>query len=404
MKPNLMPRKKIWDPNIPIDFPKTKNITTDPKTCLANEIIVWNGNDLNWRYLKSINEDQRDEISMDLLNFFLEYDWSRFEFSKKDTDRDWELLKKYQGKLDKSGSEVFLNNNGTSGSKLYRHFFPNIIKISNGGQASIYDVLTTKEKLFHTIRNRMGNTLLYHEPKKGEKRDKSKYRQWPMNQSISQIIIGAKNSGLGSMASAFKPSVAKTIYEHWVKDGDKILDFSAGFGARLLGLMACGKKDVVYKAYEPNTETYENLKNIIKHFNFKAAIKKCGSEEELFKDKFNFIFSSPPYFNKEKYCDEKTQCYIKYPEYDEWLEKYWRQTVKNIKEMMADDAVFSVNIGGQSNPKMIKIAEDFKKVISEEGFELIDTWWLKTSRSHLSGKINKTQNHKLEGIYFYKVK
>ena len=100
----------------------------------------------------------------------------------------------------------------------------------------------------------------------------------------------------------------------------------------------------------------------------------------------NFAFSSPPYFNLEKYCEEDTQCYNKFTQYDEWVEKYWRKTVVNVKNTLVDDGVFAINVGGMANKIVIKIKEDLNKVIREEGFVLIDEWYMKTSKSHLSAK------------------
>ena len=62
--------------------------------------------------------------------------------------------------------------------------------------------------------------------------------------------------------------------------------------------------------------------------------------------------------------------------------------------MMKSDAIFAINIGGLANEFGIKIQKDFDRIILDEGFELIDTIFMETSKSHLSGKVNKKEKIK----------
>ena len=397
-KPNLMDRKKKWEGGI--DFPETGNIENDIENTYAGDLLIWKGQELTRKFLRSIDEDMRDEIAKDVLNFFMKYDFIKnFKYRDSELQSSFKSLKKTNVNIFEEDGVNYITNVGAAGYKLYRNYFPNIIKVRGDNRRSIYDALTDKELLWSVIRNRIGNTLLYG----GDENKDIGYCQYPMNINPSQIVIGSKNSGIGNMASIFKPSVAKDIYKRYVKDYDTVLDYSCGFGTRLLGLMACGFEGVKYCGYEPNTETYGNLLNLINVFNFNAEIKCCGSEEELFDEKFDFVFSSPPYYSQEIYTNEETQSVVKFPEYNSWLEGYWRKTVKNIKTMMKSDGVFGINIGGNSNDLMKKLENDMNGIIIEEGFELINTIYMKTSKSHLSGKKgDSSKKFKLEGMFFYK--
>ena len=396
MNSNLLERKLIWDPKIPIDFPETNNIQTDIN-CHMKEILIWKGKQLTYQYLQSITEIERDEIAKDLLNFFIKYDFMKYRQEETEIQRIWGQLKNANPlELKQMEDGIHIDNNHRMGDKIYKYFFPNILKIGSPKRKSVYECITNKEDLFHIIRNRIGNTLLYNT--KGRPA-----RQWPMTITPAMIIQGAKCSGYASMGSIFKPIVAKTVYTHHIKENQNILDYSCGFGTRLLGLMALGLPNVHYYGYEPNTETYKNLLNMVKYFNFSdnVHIKCAGSEEGGIKVPIHFAFSSPCYFNTEIYSIEDTQCYNKYPKYEDWLEKYWRQTVKHIKNQLVSDGIFAVNIGNKSNIKMKKIALDFKQIIEEEGFKLIKTWWMDTQKSHLSNKKQTKVITKPEGIYFY---
>jgi hypothetical protein len=340
----------------------------------------------------------REEIAKDVYNFWLEYPFDKFDFGDDEIKKAWKSICKYQPKIEEKDGIKYVSNTGTSGSQIYRQFFPNIIKVRGENRPSIYDILKDKEKLWATVRNRIGNTLLWNDDPEGIA------VQYPMNTTLSQICIGAKNSGLASMGSQFKMTVGKAIYEKYVQEGMNVLDYSCGFGSRLISVMSLQRKNIKYFGYEPNSETYHNLQNMIKYFDFNAEIKMCGSEREIFGEyMIDFVFSSPPYFNLEKYCEEPTQCYNSFPVYEDWLEGYWRQTLKNIKIMMKPEAVFSINIGGLANEFGIRIQTDMDRIIVEEGFRMFDKIYMKTSKSHLSGKRNKKEKEKLEGIYFYKL-
>lgn len=392
--PNLKPRKKIWIGEL--DFPETDNIENDLDTLLYNEHFVWKGNKLTNKWLRTINEDARDEIAKDVFNFLVKYDFNQFRTTDDKVLRAFYNIRNYEPKTEVVDGITLVSNAGTSGHLAYKKFFPNIIKIKGSTRPSIYDVLNNREKLWAVIRNRMGNTLLYNDDRNGPA------LQYPMSINISQLIIGSKNSGLASMGSIFKPTVAKAIYKKWAGDGFNVLDYSCGFGTRLLGLMSCDFKDVKYFGYEPNTETFNGLINMIDCFKFNAHIKKCGSEEEIFEEKMDLAMSSPPYFNQEVYSEEPNQCYNRFPEYDKWLEGYWRGTVKNISTMLKPDGIFGVNIGNQSNEFMQRLERDLNRVVAEEGFKLKETWYMKTSKSHLSGKKgDPNKKVKLEGIFFY---
>ena len=239
-------------------------------------------------------------------------------------DRDFNNL--VRGQVSFNGDAI-INISGV-GSKIYRYFFPNMLKVK-GYKTSIYNAINDEKILNKIISNRLNKDVLNH---------------YSGNITKNMIIQGAKASGCAFSTSQFKPLIAKHIYNEYVKDGDKILDYSCGFGGRLLGLIATDKK-VQYFGYEPNKETHDGLFNMARYFDFPINIKMCGSEEEIFEDKFDFIFSSPPYFDTERYSDDSTQCYNNYPEYNEWLEKYWGKTISNIKQMVNPNSIFAINVG-----------------------------------------------------------
>ena len=145
----------------------------------------------------------------------------------------------------------------------------------------------------------------------------------------------------GNIPTNFLPMKAKMLLEYYLPNGGNYLDFSCGFGGRLLGAMTT-KKKINYYGFEPNSETYEHLLELSHFINEALSISvnddrmkiyKQGSECKLPAEivgNMDFAFSSPPYFNLEKYSDEETQCYVRFSKLNEWIQNYVEKTIQNL--------------------------------------------------------------------------
>ena len=136
--------------------------------------------------------------------------------------------------------------------------------------------------------------------------------------------------------SNFRPTAAHAIYSRFLPEGGTTWDMSGGYGGRLLGAI---KSQINYIATEPASDTVKGLNEIIVDFGYISnifrkiphmEIVQKGSEDFLpDKESLDLCFTSPPYFNTEKYSDEETQSYIKFPTQDEWVEGFLRKTIQN---------------------------------------------------------------------------
>lgn len=159
---------------------------------------------------------------------------------------------------------------------------------------------------------------------------------------------------------------------------------NCGFGGRMLGALS-SKKNFRYVGTDPCTETMYHLHKLGEYIEMVTGrddsyeLHCCGSE--VFKgpeNSIDFTFSSPPYFNLEVYSDEETQCYNKFPELNQWLEGYVRETIKNIKHMLKPGRCYAVNIadfkvGGGSE---VAYVDEWIRISTEEGMPLFDTVYL----------------------------
>lgn len=116
-------------------------------------------------------------------------------------------------------------------------------------------------------------------------------------------------SGVQSVSN-FRPTAAYALYRHFLPSGGRILDMSSGFGGRLLGAIKANHDcEYRYTGFEPATKTFDGLESLRSDFggNMTIDIHNEGSEFIDIFDKIDFAFTSPPYFNTERYSDEPTQ-------------------------------------------------------------------------------------------------
>lgn len=96
---------------------------------------------------------------------------------------------------------------------------------------------------------------------------------------------------------------------------------AAGVG-ECLGLLPRGAK---YIGCEPNTETYKHLYELVEFLGIqdKVELYCCGGEEYTSTTRYDLVLTSPPYYNLEVYCDEKTQCENQYLSYADWRDNWF---------------------------------------------------------------------------------
>ena len=162
------------------------------------------------------------------------------------------------------------------------------------------------------------------------------------------------------VASQFKPSIAKTFYDYF--KSEYVLDFSAGWGDRLAGFY-CGETTKRYVGIDPNTINHPNYKKQVefykKHQTFfeepKVVDFICKPAEDVdyseYENYFDTVFTSPPYFNVEKYSDEDTQSYLRYQDIDSWNKNFLQKTIGKIIPTIKSGGILAVNIADVYNPK-----------------------------------------------------
>ena len=195
--------------------------------------------------------------------------------------------------------------------------------------------------------------------------------------------------------SNFRPTAAKLIYEQY--GGDVIWDMSCGWGGRLIGFLASSRKK--YIGTEPSSRTFEGLEKIKKDFYYlkkSVELHKLGSEVfQPDKESLDLCFTSPPYFDTEKYSDEKTQSFKKYPTKEEWTNGFLRKTIENCYYGLKKGGYMLYNIA--NTPKYKFIEDETQNIAKEMGFKQEQTIELTLSSVMGAG-------YKYEPIFVFKKK
>lgn len=166
----------------------------------------------------------------------------------------------------------------------------------------------------------------------------------------------------GYVATQFKPSVAKTLYEY--ENAKKIIDISCGWGDRLAGFytthlseeyLGCDPNKESYEIYKKQCIAYEQLLNTplfpteITFEDHGDWFEVNGSKrvriynrpaedmdwDTVCEDKHDLMFTSPPYFGIEKYAQgtesEDMQSWKRYNEYDVWRDNFFYPVMDAMK-------------------------------------------------------------------------
>jgi 16S rRNA G966 N2-methylase RsmD len=164
------------------------------------------------------------------------------------------------------------------------------------------------------------------------------------------------------IASQFRPSAAKALYQHF--DAKRVLDFSAGWGDRLCAFSACENTEH-YFGVDPNAKVHQEYNEQIPFYHVKKKydlLNACAEDVEFRKNYFDFVFTSPPYFNIERYTGTHTkdlsQSWQRYKTLDSWLNYFLFAAIERSWDALAVGGTMAINISDvYSGHKVNKICD-----------------------------------------------
>jgi hypothetical protein len=302
-----------------------------------------------WEYL---SEDATDRLAEDIFKHYRSMGFPYYEFSGKEKIQE---LGKLQAFFDRGGDGIIDENKirmTMHGLALAWSYFPHSWEVRSNKMKTPFEVYSNDELFMKAIRRRM---------KRGTYFSESGIRKALRTYSGTQGV------------SNFRPTAAGAIYKKYCSKGGIVWDMSCGYGGRLLGALI---SRVVgwYIGTEPCSETFDGLMKMKNELfpSMNATFLKCGSEDFVpTPNTLDLCFTSPPYFNTEKYSDEETQSYKKFESKESWNEKFLRQTIKNCLVGLKDGGHLIINIANVKSHQTLE--NDTIKICLEEGLGHVET-------------------------------
>ena len=147
---------------------------------------------------------------------------------------------------------------------------------------------------------------------------------------VFQLYYGTVNQ--------FRPLVAKWVYSQ-LKPRVGVLDFSMGWGGRLLAAMSMG---IPYIGIDANTKLEASYRNMIEMYEPTANVKLHFQPSEQVKFgrfQYDLVFTSPPYFMIEEY--EKMP---PYKDKKDFLETFFIPVVKSAWDNLLPGGYMALNM------------------------------------------------------------
>jgi RimJ/RimL family protein N-acetyltransferase len=170
-----------------------------------------------------------------------------------------------------------------------------------------------------------------------------------LNDAMYDRVTGCNNFRSGLLVGMIKYLGAKSV-----------LDFSGGWGDRLLGMLATGVRGTVV---DPNPCVHEGYAEMIREFGNGAAptlIVSPFQTADLPDETYDLVFTSPPYFDLEIYASDAAQSVVEFPGLDDWYNGFLLASLRKSWSVLNDGGHLVViinNIRGGTDYVMRMVAD-----------------------------------------------
>jgi hypothetical protein len=259
-------------------------------------------------------------------------------------------------------------------------------------------------------------------------------RVYKKGQKLFPVGFKAWKVSFCQYAVNYPPLIAKYIWEEFTeefkvnrifnpkdvfKDTIYVWDPSSGWGGRLLGALAVNSdRHITYLGNDPNTDhsidfdwtkyddfhmfytEYVDKGGLIpkKHTTLKFWQK--GSEELQFDPEFqkykgyiSVVFTSPPYFAKEKYSNDPEQSCIKFSDYDSWKTGFLYPTLKTAYDWLRPGGYIVWNVADvKFDADMLPLEKDSCIYMETLGFRYVKTYKMALSQMPGGNRLDPDTN------------
>ena len=239
------------------------------------------------------------------------------DYSEMQIDKDFERLKKLPCD--------FSTQSSLAGLKFTDFFtFPARLDCKGKRGLSFYEVYLNRNNLLTSSIERF--ILQQQQARPNQNEEKLWY-------TIFRLNYGSINT--------MRPSVARYIFSKY--NAKNILDPSCGWGSRLVAAMSL--PDTTYTGIDSNIDLLPYYSFMINKLQAKERTKMIW-EDAVNVDfsllKYDFVFTSPPFFTLEKYNHMPD-----YPSREEFNQRFWFPLLKKLVKNIAIGGVIALNIPAQ---------------------------------------------------------
>jgi len=182
--------------------------------------------------------------------------------------------------------------------------------------------------------------------------------------------------------SNFRPTLARAIIERYSPPEGLVVDFSAGYGGRLVGSLSLRRR---YVGIEPSARQVVGLRRTIRALHRIAtdssAIIYRGCAEDVMQrwraGRPHLVFSSPPYYDWERYSRDRSQSYRRYRSYAEWLTGFLEPVISSSYSIMEPGGRLVLNV---SNGQRLPTPDVVERIARRAGFRVEDRFALLLAR------------------------
>ena len=199
---------------------------------------------------------------------------------------------------------------------------------------------------------------------------------WPQrfgaNASCLRRILKSYTSA--ASVSNYRPAIAKAVISKYSRNGSIVVDFSAGYGGRLLGALALDRQYIGIEVNKSQILGYHRMRKAIttagftlshSYFLSGRAEKKLTTIPSRSAD---LIYSSPPFFNWERYSSSKDQSYKRYASYDRWRSEFLQPVITQSIRILCAKGHLILNVSGGNR---LPSSHDVQSLACKVGLRLV---------------------------------
>ena len=278
-------------------------------------------------YYNCLDTEEVDIIVERIFRYYRGVGFPYYNLTDEEIKKEYAKFMRYDGELIE-GDEIKQIMHGLS---IVNSFFPNMWGVKCGEMRTPLEVFNDDELFRDAIRKRI-------------RMSDCPLKPYGIRKAL-RIYSGTQS------VSSFRPSVAKALVSELFDEGGlKVLDPCMGWGGRMLGFCSSSLVDK-YEGYDASKETVLGLERLRDKMSSLGLIDKevlvhhGAFEDAEIEGEFDLVMTSPPYFDIEKYSMDEEQSYIKYDEYDKWVDGFLRPLVEKSYDVLKPGGYLCLNVG-----------------------------------------------------------